>query len=78
MEFRTIDDIKEYFDTIPRTYLTPNEVALVIGCAPQSIRSQAQRNIADLGFPASKIGTRLYIPKDGFLEFWQYGLRGQK
>jgi len=72
MEFKTIEDIKAYLDTIPRTYLLVSEIAPIIDCNPQSIRTQAQANIADLGFPCSKVGNRLIIPKEGFLNFWGY------
>lgn len=50
-------------------YLTPKQAAEVIGCDPQKIRIQAQRNPALLGFPVSVIGTRTKIPRIPFIEF---------
>lgn len=62
----TIEDIK----SIPRPALIPSDIAPLFGCSPFSINKQAQKNPVMLGFPVSVIGTRVYIPKDGFIVWW--------
>ena len=53
--------------------LTPEDVAGVLGCHPYSLNVQAKEDIAKLGFPATKIGTRLRIPRLGFIHWMKYG-----
>ena len=53
--------------------LIPADVADLLGCKPYSINVQAQQDISKLGFPASLIGTRVKIPRLGFLHWMQYG-----
>ena len=50
-------------------FLTSKDVAKVLGCDAQAIRVQANRCPERLGFPVSVIGTRVKIPKQGFLRF---------
>lgn len=50
--------------------LTPNDIAPILKCDPNVIRYQAKQDIKQLGFPASKIGTRVKIPREGFLAWW--------
>lgn len=56
-------------EQIDREYLTVEEVAAYFGSKPQNIRVQAHRNREDLGFPVSIIGSRVKIPKVGFIKF---------
>lgn len=53
--------------------LTPKDVAEVLGCDPYTINVQVKQDIADgvnsFGFPISKIGTRVRIPRRAFLRF---------
>ncbi len=56
-------------EQIDREYLTVEEVAAYFGAKPQNIRVQAHRNREDLGFPVSIIGSRVKIPKVGFINF---------
>lgn len=65
----TLKDIEQ----IDRELLTCEDVAEFIGTNPQSIRSQAQASAEKLGFPVIVIGSRIRIPKDGFLYFMRYG-----
>lgn len=58
---------------LDREFLTPSEVAPLIGCKPYSINVQAAEDISKLGFPAAKIGTRVRIPREGFLHWLKYG-----
>jgi hypothetical protein len=52
--------------------ISVEEVARLLGVNPQSIRSQAAKDVRQLGFPASRIGTRTIIPKEGFFK-WAKG-----
>ena len=53
--------------------LTPKDVAEVLGCDPYTINVQVKQDIAagvnSFGFPISKIGTRVRIPRRAFLRF---------
>lgn len=62
----TIEDIKK----MSKEILTPNDVAPVLGCDPNVIRYQASQDIKQLGFPASKIGTRVKIPRQAFIDWF--------
>lgn len=53
--------------------LLAEEVAGYLGLNPQSIRSQAQADANKLGFPVIVCGSRVLIPKDGFVHFIKYG-----
>lgn len=56
-----------------KDFLTAADVAPVLGINPQDIRSQAQSDADKLGFPVIVTGTRVRIPKEGFLYFCRYG-----
>lgn len=53
--------------------LTPADVAEVLGCDPYNINIQVRQDIAagvnSFGFPISKIGSRVRIPRRAFLRF---------
>ena len=49
--------------------ISVEEVALELGVNPQSIRSQAAKDVRQLGFPASRIGARTIIPRKAFYEW---------
>ena len=64
------------FDEIAQSdkdFLTPEDVSGVLGCHPYSINVQAKEDIGKLGFPATKIGTRVRIPRLGFIRWMTYG-----
>ena len=63
----TIEDIKK----MDKEILTPGDIAPVLGCDPNLIRWQAKQNIKQLGFPASKMGSRIKIPKQGFINWYE-------
>jgi hypothetical protein len=54
--------------------LTPSDVAPVLGCHPYAINVQVKDDASKLGFPVSLIGTRVKIPREGFLR-WFDGLQ---
>jgi len=60
--------------TSQEAFLTPEDVAEVLGCKPYSINAQAQADPAKLGFPVCVTGTRVRIPRMGFLHWMQYGI----
>lgn len=62
----TIEDIKK----MSKEILTPNDVAPILECDPNVIRYQAAQDIKQLGFPASKIGTRVKIPRQAFIDWF--------
>jgi len=53
--------------------LTAADVAPILGVNPQSIRSQAQADVRQLGFPACCIGHKVLIPRDGFIRWLRGG-----
>ena len=65
----TIEEIKRS----TKEMLTPSDIAEVLGCAPYNINVQVKQDIADgvnsFGFPISKIGCRVRIPRRAFLRF---------
>lgn len=64
------------FDELEKSdkdFLTPEDVSGVLGCHPYSINVQAREDITKLGFPAAKIGTRVRIPRLGFIRWMTYG-----
>ena len=63
----TIEDIKK----MNKEVLTPGDVAQVLGCDPNVLRYQAKQDIKQLGFPASKIGSRIKIPRQAFIAWWE-------
>ena len=66
----TIQDIKN----MNKEILTPAAIAPILGCDPNCIRFQAKQNINSLGFPASKIGTRIKIPRKAFIAWFLRGV----
>lgn len=56
-----------------KEFLTPQEVVEVLGCDPYTINVQVKQDIAEgvnsFGFPISKIGCRVRIPRRAFLRF---------
>lgn len=56
-----------------KNILLASDVAECIGADPQDIRDQAHRDPSKLGFPVIVTGTRVKIPREGFLHFMKYG-----
>lgn len=61
---QTLKEVEAYTEE----FLTPKDVAKVLGCSDQAIRVQANRCPEKLGFPVSVIGTRVKIPKEAFCD----------
>lgn len=62
----TIEDIKN----LDKEILTPGDIAPLLKCDANLIRYQAKQDIKQLGFPASKMGSRIKIPKQGFINWF--------
>ena len=63
----TIEDIKK----MDKEILTPGDIAPVLGCDPNVIREQARQDIKQLGFSASKIRSRVKIPRKAFIDWFE-------
>lgn len=57
-----------------KVFLLTEDVAEVLGCKAYSINVQAQQDPAKLGFPVCVTGSRVRIPRMGFLHWMQYGI----
>lgn len=63
----TIEELKHSNKSI----LTPGDIASILECDANTIRYQAKQDIKQLGFPASKIGTRIKIPRQAFIDWYE-------
>ena len=61
----TLEEIKNS----DKLYLTPADVAPVLGCDPNKLRITAQTNPQLLGFPVTQIESRTRIWRKPFLKF---------
>lgn len=64
----SLDDLKR----LDREFLTPAQVAEVLGCDPQGIRVWARQRPEGLGFPVCVVGSRTKIPRIAFIR-WMEG-----
>lgn len=64
----SLDDLKR----LDREFLTPAQVAEVLGCDPQGIRVWARQRPEGLGFPVCLVGSRTKIPRIAFIR-WMEG-----
>ena len=56
-------------EAMEREMLSPAIVAAVLNADPQELRMQARERPELLGFPTICIGSRVKIPKEGFLSY---------
>ena len=61
----TLEEIKK--SSAP--WILPEDVANILGCDPQNLRKQIYKDPESLGFPVSKVGTRLKIWRIPFLKY---------
>ena len=61
----TLNEIRNY----QKEFLTPAQIAPILGCDPQNVRVAARQRPDLLGFPVSVIGTRTRIPRKPFLDY---------
>ena len=52
-----------------KAFVFARDVADIIGCAAENIRSQAKDDPSKLGFPVVVIGSRVKIPRVPFLKY---------
>lgn len=64
---RTLQEIKD----CPKEILTTRDVAGVLCCDAFNINLQAKADPSKLGFPVVVVGTRVKIPKAGFVRFME-------
>lgn len=57
-----------------KMFLLTEDVAELLGCKAYSINAQAQQDPAKLGFPVCVTGSRVRIPRLGFLHWMTYGI----
>lgn len=50
-------------------FLTAGDIADILRVDPQSIRNQARVDASALGFPVTRIGSQLKIPRIPFLRY---------
>ena len=62
---RTLQEI----EACEKTMLVPADVAGYLRCDAYSINIAARDNPEALGFPVIKMGSRVKIPKEGFVRF---------
>ena len=56
-----------------KNFMTPEDVAEVLGCKPYSINRQAKADPGKLGFPVCMMGATVCIPRLAFLHWMQCG-----
>ena len=54
-----------------KDFLTPKDVATVLGVMPYSINLQAKKDIRALGFNVCMIGSVVKIPRKAFIDFME-------
>lgn len=59
-------------------FITPKIAAEFLRCDPQLIRVQARQDPDALGFPVTRIGSRVKIPRVAFIRFLEGELCGEK
>lgn len=52
-----------------RLFINCEDIAPILESAPQAIRNQANSDISALGFKVVKVGTRIKIPRQAFLNW---------
>lgn len=52
-----------------KAFLNAAQVAAIVSCDPQTLRSQAKTNPVALGFPVTIVGNRLRFPSRKFCAF---------
>lgn len=61
----TLQELKDSTEV----FLTPAQIAPILGCNPNWIRRAAHDSPELIGFPVCVIGTRTRIPRKPFLSF---------
>ena len=59
----------EEIEKLDRNYLTPAEVSKALGISISTF----YRNYEKMKFPIIRVGKKIHIPKEAFLNFLRYG-----
>lgn len=65
IDYATLEDIEK----IDAPILLPRHIAGYLRCAQYTINCQAKQDASKLGFPVIMTGSRIKIPKEGFLNY---------
>jgi len=65
----TLDDLEK----LDKRMLLATDIAPYLECDDGIIRLQAQTDPDKLGFPVIVMGSRVKIPKEGFISYCRYG-----
>ena len=65
---RTLDDLK----ACQKNFLTTADIAPFLHCDAFNINLQAQKDPSKLGFPVCVLGTRVKIPRVGFIKWYEW------
>ncbi len=65
VDYATLEDIEK----IDSPILLPRQIAGYLKCGQYSINCQAMQDPSKLGFPVIMTGSRVKIPKEGFVNF---------
>lgn len=63
----------EEIEALDKTMLVASDIARYLECDEALIRWQAQQEPEKLGFPVIVMGTRVKIPKEGFVRYCKFG-----
>ena len=64
---RTLQEVKD----CPKDILVPTDIAPLLNCKAYNINVAAKQDPALLGFPVIVMGSRVRIPKAGFIRFME-------
>ncbi len=65
-------------ENLEKEYLTPVQVAPLLGVNPYTINKQFEEDKEALGFNVAKIGKNIRIPRIGFINFMKGETHGRK
>lgn len=68
----TLEEIK----ASDKDILIPKDIAQILNCSPYSINLQAKEDPSKLGFPVCLTGTRVRIPRVGFIKWFEWASGG--
>jgi len=68
--FRTLEEI----EACDKNFLVPEDIEPFLGCDRYSINLQAREDPSALQFPICRMGTRVKIPRIGFINWYKYAM----
>jgi len=67
-KLRTLQDVRE----CEKDFLVPEDIERVLNCDRYSINLQCKTDPSKLGFPVIVMGSRVRIPRIGFIRFCEW------